>query len=87
MRSAVRFVVRQSGRLAFFLFLFALMNGVHVCEGLWQGSGLHGYTIQHRGRYGSAYVVSTWAAFIVMLAFMGLTGVMLVVNRRRGARP
>ena len=83
MRSAIQFVVRQSGWAAFFLLLFALMQGWYVCEGLWQGSGLHGYTIQHRGKYGSGYVVSTWTAFILMLAFMGLAGVLLVINRRR----
>ena len=82
MRSAIQFVLRQSGWLAFFLFLFALVQGWYVCEGLWQGSGLYGYTLQHRNRYDSAFVVSTSAAFVRMLAFTGLAGVLLFINRR-----
>ena len=82
MRSALQFALRQSGVLAFALFVFALANAVYVCEGLWQGSGLHGYSIQHRGKYGSVYVVSTWTAFVQMLVSIGLAGVLLIINRR-----
>ena len=82
MKTVIQFVVRQSGWLAFFLLLFALANAAYVCQGLWQGSGLHGYTIQHRGKSGSAYIVSTWMAFIQMLVITGLAGVLLVINRR-----
>ena len=71
MKPAIQFVIRQSGWLAFLLFLFAVANGVYVCEGLRQGSGLHGYTIQHR-RYDAAYLVSTWAAFVQMLVSAGM---------------
>ena len=90
MRSAVRFIVRQSGWLVFFLLLFAMANAVYVCEGLWQGGGLRGYTIQHRGKYGSVYTISTWTAFVQALVFTGLAGVLLIIcwfNARHGLNP
>ena len=87
MRSAVQFVARQSGWLAFSLVLFALLNAAFVCEGLWQGSGLHGYVIQHGAKGGPPSVISVWAAFVQMLVFIGLAGVLLIVNRRRGSQP
>ena len=85
MRLAIQFVVRQSGWLAFSFVLFALLNAAYVCEGLWQGSGLHGYIIERGGRGGPPHVVSVWAAFNQMLVFAGLAGVLLVFGRR-GAR-
>ena len=81
----MQFMVRQSGWLAFFLVLFAVANAACVCEGLWQGSGLHGYIIERGGRGGPPHVVSVWAAFNQMLVFAGLAGVLLVFGRR-GAR-
>ena len=59
----MQFMVRQSGWLAFFLVLFAVANAACVCEGLWQGSGLHGYIIERGGRGGPPHVVSVWAGF------------------------
>ena len=87
MRSAVQFVVRQSGWLAFFLLLFALLNAAHVCEGLWQGSGLHGYIVERGGRGGPPHMISVWAAFILMLVFTGLVGVLLAISARHGLKP
>ena len=87
MRLAIQFVLRQSGWLAFSLVLFALLNAAFVCEGLWQGSGLHGYIVGRGGRGGPPHVVSVWAAFVQMFAFAGLAGVLLVINRRKGSQP
>jgi len=86
MKSAVRFIARQSGWLVLFLVLFALLNGAYVCEGLWQGSGLHGYT-QQRTKHGSAYMISTWTAFVQMLACVGLAGVLVIFCQRFGEAP
>lgn len=83
MKPAVRLIARQSGWLVLFLVLFALTQGWYVCEGLWQGSGLRGYT-QHRDKYGSAYLVSTWKAFVQMLACIGLAGVLTIIIQRYG---
>lgn len=83
MKSAVRFIAGQSGWLVLFLVLFALTQGWYVCEGLWQGSGLRGYT-QHRDKSGSAYMVSTWTAFVRMLACAGLAGVLVIFGQRHG---
>ena len=83
MKSAARFIARRAGWLVLFLILFALTQGWYVCEGLWQGSGLHGYT-PHRERYGSAYVLSTWRAFVQMLACIGLAGVLTIIIQRYG---
>ena len=82
MRSTVQFVARQSGWLAFSLVLFALLNAAFVCEGLWQGSGLHGYIVGRGGRGGPPHVFSVWAAFVPMLAFTGLASVLLAISRR-----
>ena len=90
MRSAVRFIVRQSGWLVFFLFLFALANAAYVCEGLGQGVGLYGYVIQHSAKGGPPRIVSVWAAFVQMLVFTGLAGVLLIIcwfNARHGLNP
>ena len=86
MKSATRFIARQSGWLVLFLILFALTQGWYVCEGLWQGSGLHGYTL-HREKYGSAYVLSTWRAFVQMLACVGLAGVLVVIGLKYAETP
>ncbi len=71
MTSITQFVIRQSGFLAFLLLLFAVANGWYVGEGLWQGSGLHGYTDNMNNKYGF-FIVWTWDAFIRMLVFFGL---------------
>ena len=81
MGSAGRFVVRQSGWLAFSFVLFALLNAVYVCERLWQGGGLHGYIIEGGGKGGPPHVVSVWAAFCQAWALAGLAGVLVVINR------
>ena len=83
MRQVFQFVIRQSGRLAFLFIVFALMNGAYVCQGLWQGVGLHGF-VSRPGRVGSQpQLVSVWAAFVQMLAFAPLACVMLGISLRR----
>ena len=72
MKPAVRLIARQSGWLFLLLVVFAVLNAAYVCEGLWQGSGLHGYIIARGGRGGPPRVVSVWAAFVQMLAGVGL---------------
>ena len=72
MNAIFRFIMRQSGWLIFFLLLFASLNGGYVGEGLWQRSGLHGFTLQSGAKGGPAGVVSTWTAFVEMLLFIGL---------------
>lgn len=79
MTTAIQFMIRQSGWLALLLFLFAVFNGWTVGEGLWQGSSLHGYTIQN-SRKGFPYRVSTWTSFIQMLVSLGLFGLLLGFN-------
>ena len=79
MKAAARFITRQSGWPAFLFLLYALLNGCYVCEGLWQGSGLHGYTVQSSTK-GFPHLVSTWASFVQMLVLTGLSAVMLGVN-------
>ena len=71
MQAITHFVTRQSGFLAFLLLLFAVANGWYVCEGLWQGGGLHGYTDNMNNKYGF-FIVWTWDAFMRMLVFFGL---------------
>ena len=70
MASIVQLVIRVSGFVAFLLLLFAAGNGWYVCEGLWQGSGLHGYTDNMNNKYGF-FIVWTWDAFIRLLVFFG----------------
>ena len=83
MRPAVQFVIRQSGRLAFLFFVFALMNGGYVGKGLWQGSGLYGSVFEpgYLGR--QPHFVSVWAALVEMLAFAALACVLLGISLRR----
>ena len=71
MASIVQLVIRVSGFVAFLLLLFAAGNGWYVCEGLWQGSGLHGYTDNMNNKYGF-FIVWTWDAFVRTLVFFGL---------------
>lgn len=77
MNAIFQFIMRQSGWLTFFLLLFAVLNGGYVSEGLWQGSGLHGFTLQPGAKGGPPRVVSTWTAFVEMLLFTGLASLML----------
>ncbi len=84
-RAAVSWLIRQSGLLAFFCFLFALLNGWYVIEGLYQGGGLHGYTIQP-GRRGSPHLVSTWTAFVQMLALLGFGSALLGLQIRHALK-
>ncbi len=85
MQATVQLVTRQSGWLVFFA-LFALMNGAYVCEGLWQGGGLHGYVIQHSAKGGPPRVVPVWTAFVQMLVFVGLAGMLLGISLWQKAR-
>ena len=75
MKAIVQLVIRQSGCLSGFLalsfLLLALMNGGYVCQGLWQGTGLHGYTTQMNNKYGFS-IVLTWDAFVQMFRFISL---------------
>ncbi len=88
MRSAAQFIIRQSRSLAFVLLMFALLRGLEVCQGLWQGSGLHGYVV-HYGKAHSGFTVSVWAAFLQALALAGAAGLFACIaswHRRRAPR-
>jgi len=85
-QATVQLVTRQSGWLVFFFALFALMSGAYVCEGLWQGGGLHGYVIQHSAKGGPPRVVPVWTAFVPMLVFVGLAGMLLGISLWQKAR-
>ena len=87
MKPAVRFIARQSGWLVLLLVLFALMNGAYVCEGLWQGGGLYGYILERSAKGGPPRMVPVWAAFVQMLAGVGLAGVLVIFGRRCGEVP
>ena len=82
MKSAARFIARQSGSLVLLLVLFALANGAYVCEGLWQGGGLYGYILERSAKGGPPRMVSVWAAFVQMLACVGLACVLVIFSRR-----
>ena len=87
MDAIFQFIIRQSGFLAFLMLLFALANGWYVGEGLWQGSGLHGYTDDMNNKYGF-FIVWTWDAFIRMLICLGLAMLFgLIPLRKNGASP
>jgi len=79
MKATARFIARQSGWPAFFLALYATVCGTCACEGLWQGGGLHGYTVQSSTK-GFPHLVSTWTSFVQVLVLTGLSAVMLGVN-------
>jgi hypothetical protein len=66
-------VQRVARFLALLLLMFALLRGMEVGQGLWQGSGLHGYIIHH-GKANSGITVSVWAAFVQTLALAGVSG-------------
>jgi len=85
MKPAVQFIARQSGWLSPFVFLFALAQGGYVCQGLWQGSGLHGYIIVGGNRFSSPTIISVWSAFIQALAFASLACLLFIANRRRSS--
>lgn len=87
MKSAVRFIARQSGWLFLLLVLFALADCAFVCKGLWQGGGLHGYIIQQGAKGGQPRLISVWVAFIQMLACVGLAGVLVIFGRWYGEVP
>ena len=78
MKAVTPFIARQCTVAAFLCLGFALLQSFRVGEGLWQGSGLHGYIIE-LGRAHNGQVVSVWASFVNMLialslaAFFGLT--------------
>ena len=80
MRPAVRFVIRQSGRLAYLIGVFALMNGTYVCKGLRQGSGLYGFVFEPSYLGRQPQLVSVWSAFVQMLAFAALACVLLGIS-------
>ena len=84
MKSAARFIARRAGWLVLLLVLFALANGAYVCEGLWQGGGLHGYILERNAKGGPPHMVSVWAAFVQMLACIGLAGVLTIIIQRYG---
>jgi hypothetical protein len=99
MQAIIQLVIRMSGFLAFLLLLLAVENGWFVCEGLWQGSGLHGFTDNMNNKYGF-FIVWTWDAFIRMLVFFGLAALFGLITlqkyhalkrtatpRRRGKTP
>ncbi len=78
MKAVTQFVTRQCTIAAFLCLGFALLQSFRIGQGLWQGSGLHGYFIEiTRGH--SAHIISVWASFVNMLialclaAFFGLT--------------
>lgn len=80
MKPATQFVISQSGWLAYLFAVFALANSAYVCEGLWQGVGLYGFVFQP-GRGGrQPHFVSVWAAFVQMLVFAGLAGVLFGIS-------
>lgn len=82
MKPATRLIARQSGWLVLLLVLFALANGAYVCEGLWQGGGLYGYILERSAKGGPPRMVSVWAAFVQMLACVGLAGVLVIFGLR-----
>ena len=88
MNAILQFIMRQSGIAAFLCSGFALLQGFRVGEGLWQGSGLHGYVIE-LGRAHNGQVVSVWTSFTNMLIALSLAGVFAIVTRlaRRKSLP
>ena len=84
MTSITHFVIRQSSWLTLFSLLFVAVNGGYVCEGFWQGSGLHDYIVDTNAKGGSPYVVSVWSAMLRMLTFLGCTAFFgMIASRRR----
>ena len=71
-QAVVQFLRRQSAWLALSLLLFAVLNGAYVSQGIWQGTGLHGYIIEPGAKGGPPRVVSVWSALIWLLVFLGL---------------
>ena len=83
MKQLLQIIIRHSGTLAFGFFLFAAVSGIYVVEGLWQGSGLHGYTFQIGRRGVSSYLASTWTAFLQMLVCTTLGAMFTYIALRR----
>ena len=80
MNSITQFIARQSTIAAFLCLGFALLQGFRVGEGLWQGSGLHGYIIE-LGRAHNGQVVSVWASFVDMLIALGFAAFLKLFAR------
>jgi len=79
MNAIFQFVMRQSGYLAFFFLLLAVASGFDVCNGLWDGVGLHGYVI-HQGKTRNGYIVPVWRSFVQMIFFACLGCFMLGIK-------
>lgn len=74
MKPIVQRIARQSGFLAWLLFIFALVCWLEVGKGCWQGSGLHGYIIEPGAKGGSPHIISVWTMFVQALALTGCSG-------------
>ena len=80
MKATLQYTMRQSGRLASFCFIWALCMGAEVCQGLWQGGGLHGYVISCCARGGGPRVFAVWTAFIQALTALALACAFFVIG-------
>jgi hypothetical protein len=86
MKNVYLFVIRQSGWLSFFLFLFALERAKWVALGLWHGSGLKGYVDTGSGPVGDTpSLIPVWSALIeaVLLMAIALAFCFIAVRRKR----
>lgn len=73
MNTVIRFIARQCTVAAFLCLGYALLQSFRVGEGLWQGSGLHGY-ITEISKGHNEQIVSVWASFVKLLIAAGLAG-------------
>jgi hypothetical protein len=80
MKTAAQFISRQCTVIIMLCSGFALLQGFRVGEGLWQGSGLHGYVIE-LGKAHNGQVVSVWSSFIYMLIALGLAAFFGLIAR------
>jgi hypothetical protein len=85
MKAFAQLIVRQSGTVAFLCLAFAFLQGMRVCEGFWQGSGLHGYVIE-KGKANMGQMFSVWGSFLNMLAAIGLAILFGLISPRRNGR-
>ena len=84
MNSIFQFIRRQSSIAAFLCLGFALLQSVRVGEGLWRGSGLHGYVFEP-GKAHNGQLMSVWDALLNMRIALGLATFLACSRGQRGS--
>lgn len=82
--SSVRGLLRYAGYVAFMLFIFAVLQGLRVCDALMHGAGLHGVYIETRRVPRENSVLLVWNTLVQSLVLAGAAGVLWGLSRWHG---